>query len=468
MIGGGVITDFLEKSGLKLFEDFFYSWMLDISLDDKIILYEKLVEYSIREKRSLQDYLKVYQSRKQIAYVFGNCQIYSITQWLLAEKEFAENYYIVLSEPIHRLGEDVRKNGLNEEFLKMLSLFIYQYTEENNNYSKLLGTEYILSKLSHGCKRICIPNLYFTGYFPQFCKVYDSPLKNIKKFSNGLIPYGDRQFQQASEKYFNRQIGFQMILQDLQDVDLYSKEEILDNVKASIEELRRREKKCQITISDYIIGHYKEKKLFYAVNHPVNDLIKELVKRILIYMGNTNFLNIEKEVKELDEIEEFIFPCVKKQLELKFEAEKARLHKSYCNEKYDIREYAATYIKEYLYMQIIEQKNAEYANFEKVCVWDDGYLELKRNIVLTSSSLKTGHLSVFFSAQKLILNEIVIWIPYKIAPKAAYNTYCLSVKGEICPVTINELGEVRINMCRFEGDIKGDLFVIDTVWNIKE
>jgi len=465
---GGVIRKSLERLGLRLHEDFFYSWMLDVSLDDRIISYEKLVECSIREKRSLYDFLKVYQDKKQVAYVFGNCQIYAIAQWLLEEKRFAEKYYIVLSEPVHRLGEDVRRNGLKEEFLRELSLFVYQYIETSNSFSRLLGTEYILSKLSNECKKICIPNMYFTGYFPQFCKVYNSPLKSIKKFSNGLIPYGDRQLQENSEKYCKREIGLEVIIQNLQKADLYSREEILDNVSASLDELKHREKKCQIIISDYIVAHYREKRLFYAVNHPADDLIKEMVKRILVYLGYTNPSIMEAEIKELDEIEEFIFPCVKEQLELKFEAEKARLHKSYCNLKFDIREYAATYIKEYLYMQIIEQQSTKYENFEKVCVWDDGYIELKRNIVLTSSSLKTGHLSIYFSAKKVILNEIVIWIPYKIAPKASYNTCCLSIEGEICPMTINEIGEVRINMCRYKGDIKRDLFVIDTMWNIKE
>ncbi len=70
----------------------------------------------------------------------------------------------------------------------------------------------------------------------------------------------------------------------------------MEKVELSFKELEKREQSCDVKISDYIRKHYKEKVLFYGRNHPINEVMFEVTKRIL------KCLNI-RETRKYNEVE---------------------------------------------------------------------------------------------------------------------------------------------------------------------
>lgn len=66
---------------------------------------------------------------------------------------------------------------------------------------------------------------------------------------------------------------------------IIDREEIMEGVRLSFSELKRREEKADIKISDYIIENYKKRQLFYSKNHPTNDVLIEYTERILQCLG---------------------------------------------------------------------------------------------------------------------------------------------------------------------------------------
>ena len=121
----------------------------------------------------------------------------------------------------------------------------------NNKYSPLLSTEYILTALKKECKRICIPNMFFSGYYPQLC-FYN------KYNKSRLFGDGDSNINSLYEK---NQLTKSNI-DRLNDENYYSKEEVLNFLAQSFEELRKRENEhCDIIISDYLENNYKKTQI---------------------------------------------------------------------------------------------------------------------------------------------------------------------------------------------------------------
>lgn len=460
------IGEVLEEAGFSIFKNYIYEWMLEILGDSKILIYEKLYNYAKLKHCNMSEYLNVFSKEKKIAYLYGNCQMSIIAKMLLSNKAFSDTYYLVLSNPIHRLDDEARKYGIDSSFLRELSLFIYQYVKTSNKYSKLLSTEYLKSKLSEKCKQICIPNMFFSGYFPQYQEMYQSPLNDVQTFSNGLIPYGDRKLEESAYSLYNDEISFSDIIKQLYTPDLYEKVEVDNNFMSSLNELEEREKICDIKISDYVIENYQKERLFYTVNHPTNSLVKKMTERILSHLGFDETIVSGGIVEGLDEIEQMIYPSVKLLLNLKFDVETNALHKKYCDKKLSLKEYTATYIKECLYMQKVEHKDYNNNLLAKLCIYDDEYIRLRKKIEFRLEK-RMAHLSMFFQISKSVLNDIVIWVPYKMAPDYDYISFCISILGQVCPITIDRQGNIRINMCNYHGDLDKDVFIIDLFYITK-
>ena len=81
----------------------------------------------------------------------------------------------------------------------------------------------------------------------------------------------------------------------LEKQEFISEKEVLFHVEKSLKELREREKICDIQMSDVIVKNYKSRQIFYATNHPTQDILFELAKRILKFIGinDMNFDNLD-------------------------------------------------------------------------------------------------------------------------------------------------------------------------------
>lgn len=131
-----------------------------------------------------------------------------------------------------------------------------------------------------GEKCILWPNIYFDGYFPGLRYVYGSDSRKL------IGPVGDYHFEQILGCW----------LQGLEPEEAAEQLTSLDGwawclgdpATASLERLRQREADCHVGISDHIAQNFASRKLMYAMNHPRNSVLLEMLDRMLTYAGIEN------------------------------------------------------------------------------------------------------------------------------------------------------------------------------------
>lgn len=281
-------------------------------------------------------------SHKKIFMLLANCQGEVIYPMLKDIKEFTENYYIIETLPFYMMKIKGIKN-ISEATLKQLDLFVYQYVEVNSEYYKAFASDHILELLENKCIAICIPNLYFRGYFPQVggYRYINEESIILNNGVNNLFAHVDTWI----EKEYSKSHSVKKVIAALKDINYISKEEILWNLQCTLDELKKRETKCDIIMSDYIEKNYTKKMLFTEPEHPVNEVIAELVNRLLA------ILKIKERVLYFDKYGDLscqnalVYPCVSHMLGLFFKCTKYCCCRAIFDRKISLEEYIELYIR---------------------------------------------------------------------------------------------------------------------------
>ena len=63
-------------------------------------------------------------------------------------------------------------------------------------------------------------------------------------------------------------------------MNYYSSDEVLVNAANSLLNLKEREQECTIKVADFIQQHWRDKRLFFSMNHPSNEVLNEVVKQV--------------------------------------------------------------------------------------------------------------------------------------------------------------------------------------------
>lgn len=252
---------------------------------------------------------------------------------LAKDSGFAKDYIVVDLPAIYSINE--KWLPLIRKMIKKADILIYQNIDVNNRFSSVLSTQYLLSACTEDCKLVCIPNMYFKGYWPQYCKNKYGYLTR----GYDVCPYGDSNLNSAYEEGES----LENVLKNIENEQYYSEETCEKNVADSLLELKHREDRCDIKISDYIAKCYKKNRLFYAVNHPTLQLYYEMVKRILYYLDYKN-PEFSSKTNEQDGIEIPIYPSVAKALRLEFEIKPGYFYKPFFPQKLSMYDWMKKYI----------------------------------------------------------------------------------------------------------------------------
>lgn len=131
-----------------------------------------------------------------------------------------------------------------------------------------------------GEKCILWPNIYFDGYFPGLRYVYGSDSRKL------IGPLGDYHFEQIFGCWLQ---GLKpgTAAEQLTSPDGWAWN-LDDPAEASLGRLQHREADCHVGISDHIARNFTSRKLMYAMNHPRNSVLLEMLDRMLIYAGIEN------------------------------------------------------------------------------------------------------------------------------------------------------------------------------------
>lgn len=261
----------LSNMGLRFFYDYIpYSFFeyIDINLRDL---------YNLCNKEHLEAVLNSLMGEKEGCVIHGNCQTMAIIKYLNANKTFTSKY-IILKTPLAFAYDDYKMLDCKELFNKT-SLLLEMYIKDTNRYSPKVSTEQFEQLMPKECKKIIIPNFWFEGYFPQHTKNEYNVLTDVDK--TGLFFWGDKNVNELVKNHTRADDIIDILVEE----DFYSKEELESHFAKCLQNVFESEQEADIKMYDYIAGNYQNQILFYSVNHPVNSVIKELVIRIILYLG---------------------------------------------------------------------------------------------------------------------------------------------------------------------------------------
>lgn len=420
-------------------------------INNNIFYYEDIKKQAKINKRDMADYFKMIALHKPILGVYGNCQSEYIAN-LLNKSPYIRNKYVICKFPWIQKIDDEKQTGFDINVMNKLSLFIHMHVERNNVFGEKLSTDALLKLLYKDCVKITIPFSYFNGYFPQYMRNYRND--DVRR-GEGHVPYGDKKINDYLEEGYD----IDEVVTKLNLANLFSKEEIIDNLNHTMQELEEREKRSDIKISDFILENYKKRKLFYSPSHPTNYLLAEVVARILDLLGVDRALEEYSDLPENDRYEMFIYPCVKKELELEFVTDKFVLDKSVSGKKNDLKGYVTEY-KKFCFPEWNSNLATELRGINVSSILDLGEVTSFRRMPAVMICGRILHLALYLTVNKLRKGTI-LEIKKAYAPKYSYILYLYNLtEGKIYPATMYPSGELIMNINVKEGTILG----IDTTW----
>lgn len=307
----------------------------------------QLLEIGYKE---FQDFVPYQIFGKNMAIAYGNCHIGAMKGYLERNKDFCEKYGFYPLPLIQNMPEELDL----EKILSHCDLFIHQSIRKENRYGIQYASENVISYLSVQCKIISVPNLYGLPkcFFPQ---IQASSHKKARLFS---FLSGD---EVNVEKWVQEGKTRQEIQAYMEKGGVYAQDEILRLWKSFQEKLLEREEDWDIKISDYIFENYKTKQLFYDLFHISDELVKEITKRLLIYLGYQGSVFGDAPCK-LDSSEVFLYEDVRNALGVEYEQKLIRKHaksSSLTDRDMDLKEYVNQLYCYYFFEQVSSKKGEQ-------------------------------------------------------------------------------------------------------------
>jgi hypothetical protein len=237
---------------------------------------------------------------------YGNCQLYAILKTL----NLSNDYDIIHIE--------CWKDDINEEYftnvINSCDIIITQCINDNYRDVKYLSTNYIKQHKNNNCKLILIDSCHFNFYY------FDSTYKIINK--NLIRKPIDYHYNKMIECYKNNKSIEYYIDNFVNNIDLKSSEELEKLAEDSLNELYNRHKNNTekyknnddniyfISTYEYIRENYKDKLLFWSINHPTKYVIQFICETIVNILKIQN--TIDMNVNLLNNPKCILYKCIQK------------------------------------------------------------------------------------------------------------------------------------------------------------
>lgn len=444
-----------ERLDISLWNDYIPWWITSCMDKDSNVYFDKLCRISEKEGKLLETYMRCLSKSRKLLTVYGNCQSAAIREKLSHADVLSECFLFLVIAGVHQMKSLNYNMDKLHQCLHFMDLFIYQYIREDNRFGAEFASDQMIQSLSPECKKVCIPNIYFAGYFPGYKRGNIVFFDKERKYS---IEQTDGIMDDVIESGKNESDIISMLKAD----NLIGKKELEKHVRNSLLELQKREVVCDVKISDYIEANYQTEYLFYTPNHPTEIVIKELTQRILMFLGYESFHILPGALKEVNHIELFIYPAVKKHLNLIFSKGKFRMLKYYDLNYLDLMNYYNQY-KSIFYENI----NCIFrsGNMKKVIVFHTDLVSERGSCVLEFADGML-HLALYLNIHfKEKINETIFRLPQLFAPISAYVLPVVMIGGTSGLCVINENGEAKMNADGLNGKVKA--CAIDTCYASK-
>jgi hypothetical protein len=254
----------------------------------------------------------IYNIMKKKCLFFGNCQMHIIKEMLKTTK-FVNLYDCDLFSSHMNTCNDL------EKIYKKLNIYSIIFIQPHNNYRNNIkyNINSIVKYVNKDCKIIIIPSCYFNFYYPFLTYAYYEK-EILKKPSDyhdkNLIDLYHNNIKNIKNEYIKL----------INDIELLTIEKMNEMANNSIDEMEKREEKFKnedyiirldyifITISNFIKENYKEKLLFYSMNHPTYYLFEYLVNEILKKINLNEYVDTFDFMDPLDNLHPPLYKCLEK------------------------------------------------------------------------------------------------------------------------------------------------------------
>ena len=235
---------------------------------------------------------------------YGNCQLFAILKTL----NLSQNYNIF---HIECWSQDIDQQYFTD-IIKKCDVIITQSISNNYRNVEYLSTTYIIQYKNPNCKLILFDSCYFNFYY--FDLTY-------KMFNNDVLHLPiDYHYNKMIECYNNGHSTEYYINNIVNNLDLKTSEELETIALDSLNELYNRyvnnKEKYKdnniyiISTYEYIKQNYKEKLLFYSMNHPTKYVIQNICEEIIKYLQIENTINYDIDL--LSNTKCILYKCISK------------------------------------------------------------------------------------------------------------------------------------------------------------
>lgn len=187
----------------------------------------------------------------------ANCQGEPLARLLMASPAFAARWRI-------HLYTNYTRDAIPESMLKSATLFLYQHLGPAWNE---LGSAYMLSRLGKKTRSVCIPNMFFLGYWPFWTNA--SPMN----FGDMLL-----------DKLHDSCAGKPEILRVYLHGDVRKLADLEGIVRRTLEMEFAKEELCDVKTVGFVAENWKKMRLFQTVNHPDTPLLLHAAQGLLAHL----------------------------------------------------------------------------------------------------------------------------------------------------------------------------------------
>ncbi len=236
---------------------------------------------------------------KKLCLMQANCQGEPLETLLGFSEAFSSGWVI-------RRYTNYTHDRIPETELENCDLFLYQHLE---GHWGEMASERLLKRLKPRALAFSLPNMFFKGYWPLWTS--ESPMN----FGDALL---DRLFESG--------LGATELLAIYLKKDISRFIDIEAEFAESLAHERGKEAKSDLPYIDFILERWKDRPLFYTVNHPGPELLARTADAVLHFLG---FPPLDEKTQRLfkpdyADFELPVHPWVAEHCNLKFITNKTR------------------------------------------------------------------------------------------------------------------------------------------------
>lgn len=196
--------------------------------------------------------------KKDLCVIHANCQAEPLIELLRLSPSFSALWEI-------RHYTNYLKEEIPQADLDSCTLFLYQELGPGwGNFS----SEALLGRLNPAAEAICLPNMFFKGYWPFWTS--KSPID----FGDSLL---DKLIDSGAQKPEIIKIYYHGTLNKFVDIKAVARE--------SLELEEKKDRRSPIKMAALLSELWQKELLFYTCNHPGRHLLLEMSSQLLRYLG---------------------------------------------------------------------------------------------------------------------------------------------------------------------------------------